>query len=110
MGVQIIYNPNMDQLLKAVLAGIIFGGIAAGSMIPLDFSSISKKREAMLAGFIERFMIAFVIVLINLPLPHPLAGFILGFLMSLPTAIITRKYIPLLAMGSLGGFFVGLFT
>lgn len=100
----------MDQLTKALLAGLIFGFIAAGSMIPLDFGGKGKKRDAIIAAFIERFMIGFVIALLALPLPHYLKGLLLGFVMSLPSALITRTYVPILGMGTVGGLLIGLFT
>lgn len=97
----------MDQVTKALIAGSIFGLIAAGTMLPMDFGSKSKKRDALLAAFIERFSIGFIIPLIALPLPHYVTGLLLGVLLSLPSAIITKTYIPILIMGALGGVIIG---
>lgn len=100
----------MDQLTKALLAGIIFGCVAAASMFPLDFGGKNKKRDAILAAFIERFSIGFIIPLISLPLPQSIAGLFLGLLLSLPSAIITKTYIPILVMGGIGGLIIGLLS
>ncbi len=96
--------------MKGVIAGVIFGGIAAGIMIPMDFREKEKKRDAILAAFIERFTIGFSIAVINLPIPHFVVGTLLGFIMSLPSAIITKTYGPIIGMGTLGGLAVGLLT
>lgn len=100
----------MDQLTTPILAGFIFGTIAALTMIPMDFGSKNNKRDAILAAFIERFSIGFIIPFITLPLPSFLTGAIIGFVLSLPSAIITRTYIPILVMGTLGGLLIGFFS
>ena len=100
----------MDQLTKAVIAGTLFGLIAAFVMVPMDFGGKEKKRDAILAAFIERFSIGFVITLISLPMPHVIVGALLGFLMSLPSAIITKAYAPILGMGIIGGLVIGLLS
>ena len=97
----------MDQLTKALISGIVFGLLAVTVMIPMDFGGKDKKRDAILGAFIERFSIGFVIPLISLPFPHVLTGLFLGLLLSLPSAIITRTYTPILVMGTLGGLIIG---
>lgn len=97
----------MDQVTKALMAGFVFGLVAVGAMLPMDFGSKSKKGEAMLAAFIERFSIGFIIPLVALPIPHYVTGLLLGLLFSLPSSIITKTYIPILVMGALGGVVIG---
>lgn len=100
----------MDQLIKAIISGVIFGLVASVTMLPLDFGSKTKKRDAIIAAFIERFSIGFVIPFIVLPVPHYITGLAVGLLLSLPSAIITKTYIPILVMGALGGLIIGLLT
>lgn len=100
----------MDQLTKAFIAGTLFGLFAVLVMLPMNFGCTDKKRDAILAAFIERFSIGFVIPLISLSIPHYLIGLLLGFLLSLPTAIITRTYIPILTIGAFGGLIIGFFS
>lgn len=100
----------MDQLSKALIAGFLFGLIAVAIMVPMDFGGQSKKRDALLAAFIERFSIGFIIPLISLPIPHFATGLLLGVLLSLPSAIITKNYIPIIVMGALGGISIGFFS
>jgi hypothetical protein len=100
----------VDQLAEAAVAGMVFGVVAAGSMIPLSFGGSDKKRDAIVAAFIERFVIGFVVVMLPLSMPHFLKGMVVGFVMSLPSAIITRAYAPILGMGTVGGLVIGALT
>jgi hypothetical protein len=100
----------MDQMTKSIIFGLIFGVIAAGTMLPMNFGGKDKKRDAILAAFIERFSIGFIIPLVILPLPHYIVGLLLGVLLSLPSAIITKTYIPILVLGALGGLIIGVLS
>jgi hypothetical protein len=73
-------------------------------MIPLSFPD---KRAAMLGAFIARFGLGFVICSIRLPWPGWVVGLLLGILLSLPDAIITKATIPILASGAVGGLIIG---
>lgn len=64
----------MSQITKAILAGLIFGVVRVLVMIPLDFGSKRSKIEAMLASFVDRFLIGFTIVLIDLPAHKAIIG------------------------------------
>ena len=46
------------------------------------------------------------VVNLNLPVPFWVKGILVGLLLSLPDAIITRAYIPILATGVIGGLLV----
>jgi hypothetical protein len=95
----------MSRVLLGVICGLVFGGVAVAMMIPLTFPD---KTAAMLGAFINRFAIGFVIGAAQLPLPSWASGLIFGFLLSLPDAIITKAYAPILIMGTLGGLVIGL--
>ncbi len=73
-------------------------------MIPLSFPD---KRAALLGAFINRFSIGFVIGAITLPWPGWATGLLVGVLLSLADAIITKAYAPILILGAVGGAITG---
>ena len=76
-------------------------------MIPLKYENSRKRMEAMSAAFIERFMIGFLIPNTE-PGIHPaLTGLLLGTGLSLPSAIITRAYAPIIGIGIVGSVIIG---
>lgn len=94
----------MQRLYLGILCGLLFGAIDTALMIPLSFPD---KRAAMVGAFIARFALGFVICNINLPWPGWVVGLILGILLSLPDAIITKAAIPIIASGAIGGVIIG---
>ncbi|HXN65945.1 MAG TPA: hypothetical protein VN862_11475 [Candidatus Acidoferrales bacterium] len=94
----------MQRLYLGILCGLVFGGIDTAMMIPLSFPD---KRAAMLGAFIARFALGFVICNIRLPWPGWAIGLVLGVLLSLPDAIITKAMAPILASGAVGGLIIG---
>ena len=97
----------MTRLAFAVLAGVAFGAFAVATMIPMSFPD---KREALLAAFLNRFATGFLIPLVALGVPAWETGLIVGLLLSLPPAIITRAYAPIIGIGTVGGLVIGLLT
>ncbi|MBE3087751.1 MAG: hypothetical protein IMZ71_01335 [Chloroflexi bacterium] len=93
----------------SLIAGLVFGTISAGSMIRIEAPSPRQKHEAMAAAFVERFLTGFVIgpVAKGLDASGLLIGVLLGLGLSVPSALITRAYIPILAIGTVGGSAVG---
>jgi len=73
-------------------------------MIPLQFPD---KRAALAGAFLNRFSIGFVIGAARLPLPGWAGGLVFGVLLSLPDAIITKAYLPILLLGAIGGAIIG---
>lgn len=61
----------------------------------------------MLAAFLNRFAIGFIIPLIHVSLPMWLMGAIVGFMISLPEAIISKAYAPIIFVGIIGGLIIG---
>src|SRR5215208_2373967 len=94
----------MTKLTLGLLCGLVFGSLAVATMIPLSFSD---KRAAMLGAFLNRFAIGLVIGAATLPLPGWLSGLLFGLLLSLPDAIITKAYAPIIGLGSIGGLIIG---
>lgn len=94
----------MPKLTAALLSGFIFGAIAVGLMLPMSFPD---KRTALLAAFASRFAIGFTIGCVELPWVGWLIGLLFGFLLSIPDALVTKAYAPIIIVGSLGGLIIG---
>ena len=90
--------------MLGVIAGLIFGALTVGLMAQMAFPD---KTAALSAAFVERFAIGAVIGCVQLPWPGWLVGVLFGLLLSIPSAIITKAYAPILIMGSLGGLVIG---
>jgi hypothetical protein len=95
----------MSKILLGVICGVVFAAIDVGLMLPMTFPN---KTTALMGAFASRFAIGFVIGCVQLPSwPGWLIGLVFGALISLPDAIITNKYIPILILGAIGGLVIG---
>jgi hypothetical protein len=94
----------MTSLSVGVLGGVIFGVASALSMVPLTFPD---KPAALTAAFVNRFAIGFAIGAAQLPWPGWLVGLTFGVLLSVPDAIITKAWAPIVGMGAVGGTLIG---
>ena len=94
----------MSRLLLGTLCGLAYGALSAASMIPLTFED---KAAALTGAFLNRFAIGFVVGAARLPLPNWASGLIFGILLSLPDAIITKAFAPILILGAIGGTAIG---
>ena len=94
----------MSKILLGVICGIVFGIISVLTMIPLEFED---KKAAMAGAFANRFAVGFVIGATELPLPMWASGLLFGLLLSLPDAIITKAWIPIMTLGAIGGVLCG---
>ena len=90
--------------MLGMICGVVYGALSAASMLPLNFPD---KRAALLGAFINRFSIGFVIGAVTLPWPGWLTGLVIGLLLSLADAIITKTYVPILVLGGVGGAIIG---
>ena len=90
----------MSRALLGVICGLVFGAIDIGIMLPMSFPD---KKAAITAAFIARFGIGFVIGAARLPWPGWLVGLFFGLLLSIPDAIITKAYGPIIGMGQSAG-------
>ena len=97
----------MTNISKGIIAGIIFGIV---SIIPMIFMTFEDKTRAMTASFISRFTIGFIIFNMELPIPHWLKGAMIGIILSLPDALVTKQYAPILGLGFIGGLVCGFFV
>ena len=94
----------MPRLVLGTICGLVYGALSAASMIPLQFPD---KRAALAGAFFNRFAIGFVIGAARMPLPGWASGLVLGLLLSLADAIITKAYLPILVLGAIGGTVIG---
>jgi hypothetical protein len=94
----------MSHPMQGVVAGVVFGAISVAMMLPME---VPDKRAALLGAFINRFGVGFVIGCVTLPWPGWIGGLVIGLLLSLPSAIITKAYAPILILGALGGIVIG---
>jgi hypothetical protein len=94
----------MSRLLLGSICGVIFGALVVVMMLPMEFPD---KRAALIGAFLNRFGVGFVIGAAKLPLPGWVTGIIFGLLLSLPDAIITKAYLPIIVLGILGGSVIG---
>lgn len=97
----------MGRIILGIFCGLGFGIIDVLIMIPLKYENNRKRNEAMISAFIERFMIGFLIPNLDLGISQTLTGLFLGISLSVPSAIITRAYVPIIGTGALGGLIVG---
>src|ERR1700740_388495 len=95
----------MTRVQLGIMCGLIYGALSAAFMLPLDFPD---KRAAILGALLNRFGIA---VAIGYAMGEGrkgwLVGLVLGILLSLPDAIVTKSYAPILIFGALGGTLIG---
>lgn len=94
----------MEPWVKGVIAGLIYAVVTVAIMLPIKFDD---KRAALVASFIDRFAIGFLIAVVVLPLPGWLVGLLVGFVLSVPQAILTRSYGPIIGNGVVGGALIG---
>ena len=94
----------MSRIILGIICGIVFGAISVATMVPLK---LEDKKTAMAGAFANRFAIGVVIGATVLPLPTWASGLLFGLLLSLPDAIITKAWIPLMVFGAIGGVVCG---
>lgn len=95
----------MSRVVFGIAAGLVFGALDVALMLPMSFPD---KRTALAAAFASRFATGFLASTVTLPMPPWLRGVVVGLLVSLPDAIITKAYIPILAIGVVGGALISL--
>jgi hypothetical protein len=89
---------------KGLMAGIIFGVL---DILPMLFMEFSDKTAAIAGAFISRFVIGLMIFTADLGINRILSGLFIGLLVSLPDALITKNYGPILGSGVIGGAIIG---
>jgi hypothetical protein len=95
----------MNKLITGIMAGVAFGVVDVALMIPI---AMADKPRAMVASFVNRFAIGFLAVNLSVISAPWLRGVAVGLILSLPDAIITKIYGPILGIGVAGGLIVAL--
>ena len=97
----------MSSVVLGIICGLAFGIFDVAIMLPMKFENDRKRAEALSSAFIERFMLGFLIPNLSLDLHQAISGALLGLGLSLPTALITRAYLPIISIGVIGGIIIG---
>jgi hypothetical protein len=95
----------MSHPMLGVLCGLAFGTLTALAMARLEFPD---KRAALVAAFVNRFAIGFLIPVVMLPVPAWIQGLVVALLLSVPDAILTKAWAPILGIGAIGGVVIGI--
>lgn len=98
----------MHPLLLGIVFGVGFAAFDALSMARLHWYSPRQRLEAIGAAVLGRFMIGLLIPTADLDTPRWLTGVIVGLGLSLPSAILTRAYQPIIGIGLVGGLALGI--
>ena len=94
----------MPRVPLGIGLGIAIGVVDVLLMLPLSFPD---KRAALLGAFCARFALGFFAAVIQLPWSPVLSGIVVGILTSLPDAIITKAYAPIMVTGVIFGAIAG---
>ena len=92
------------RVTLGVILGLSIGIADVLLMLPLSFPD---KRTALLAAFSSRFSLGFFAATINLRMSPIAAGLLVGLLTSIPDAIVTKAYAPILITGVIFGTVAG---
>ena len=94
----------MTAFHLGIVCGLIFGIVVVAMMLPMQFPD---RNAALLGAFFNRFSIGVMIAFMDRGRVGWVTGLITGLLLSLPDAIITRAYVPILVIGTIGGAVIG---
>ena len=90
----------MARWTTGIIAGFAFGIV---DLIPMVFLNIQNLSTTMAAAFLNRFAIGFTIPNTTFPPPGWAVGILVALLFSIPDAIVTGAYGPILGFGVAGG-------
>jgi hypothetical protein len=94
----------MTRVTLGVVLGVVIGGVDVLLMLPLTFPD---KPAALLGAFCARFALGFFAATVRLPVSPILSGLVVGVLTSLPDAVITKAYAPIMITGVIFGAIAG---
>jgi hypothetical protein len=94
----------MHRIKLGLILGMAFGIVDDLLMLPLQFPD---KRAALLGAFCSRFALGFFAATVQLDINPITSGLLVGILTSLPDAIITKAYVPILTTGVIFGVVAG---
>lgn len=94
----------MEKIKRGILYGIVFGVLDILPMLGMEFPD---KTAAIIGAFINRFSIGLLVPLLSYPTKGWQRGLMLGLLLSIADAIITKAYAPIILSGVIGGLVIG---
>ena len=94
----------MNRLVLGLALGLAAGIGDVLLMLPMKFPD---KSTALAGAFFSRFAIGFLSANVRLPFHSAVAGALVGLLISVPDAIITKAYVPILVTGVIFGALAG---
>lgn len=94
----------MPKVTLGILLGLAAGVIDILLMLPMKFPD---RRTALTAAFASRFAIGFLAANVSLPMAPIASGALVGLLVSVPDAIITKAWVPIIATGIAFGALAG---
>lgn len=94
----------MTRVTLGLLLGAVIGVVDVLLMLPMSFPD---KRAALLGAFCARFALGFFAATVRLPVSPLLSGVIVGVLTSVPDAVITKAYAPIMITGVIFGAAAG---
>jgi hypothetical protein len=97
-------GPLVGRFTFGVILGLAIGIIDVLLMLPLAFPD---KRAALLGAFSSRFALGFFAAVVKLPMSPIASGVLVGVLTSIPDAIVTKAYAPILITGVVFGAIAG---
>ncbi len=100
----------MSAITLGLICGLVFGVLDVLVMLPIKIEDKRKKQEALISAFVDRFMLGFLVPVMSLGIHPAMTGAIFGLGLSLPSAIITRAYVPIIGIGVTGGIIIGFIT
>lgn len=94
----------MGRFTFGVILGLGISIVDVLLMLPLAFPD---KRAALLGAFSSRFALGFFAAVVKLPMSPIASGVLVGVLTSMPDAIVTKAYAPILLTGVVFGAIAG---
>jgi hypothetical protein len=98
----------VSRINLGVLLGVCIGIADVLLMLPMSFPD---KTAALAGAFCARFALGFFAATVRLPMNAVATGVLVGVITSLPDAIITKAYAPImitgLIFGAIAGWIVG---
>lgn len=97
----------MSTIKLGIIAGLVYGAI---EVLMLFVVNVPNIAVIAIAAFVTRFTIGLLIPNTNLRVPYWLQGLIIGILVSIPGALLSRNYVPTMSTGIIGGLIIGAVT
>lgn len=98
----------MDPVPLGIAFGIVLVAFDLTMLSRLPWPTRHQELEAMAAAAIDRFMLGLLIPTADFGTPRWLTGVLLGVGLSLPAAILTRAYQPMIGLGLVAGLILGI--